>query len=170
MDKKTVLRIYAKDIRKSLDIKTLSEKAVSAVRTNKIYKSAQNVMLYYPLTEEIDLRELLKDDKTFYLPKVDGQKLLVCPYDCSDKLEKSCLNINEPCSDPVKSSILDLIIVPALAVDKQNYRLGYGGGFYDRFLAQNQDVPTLTVIPKQLVLFEIPIDKYDVKINNIIKL
>ena len=49
-------------------------------------------------------------------------------------MEISNFGIKEPCSEPVAPDILDLIIVPALMVDKNGYRLGYGGGFYDRFL------------------------------------
>ncbi len=165
MKSKTDLRIYAKEIRKSLDIKAISENLVDLIRQSDIYKLAKNVMIFYPKKDEIDLRNLLNDDKNFFLPKVYEDSLLVCPY--TQELELANYNIMEPCSDPVNPSVLDLVIVPALMVDSQGYRLGYGGGFYDRFL-KTCHVKTLVAMPKELLVDKLPHDEFDVKIDEII--
>ena len=102
-------------------------------------------MLFYPTQYELDFRELLNDNKSFYLPKVSGKNLLVCPL--TKQLKKSELNIYEPCSEPVDPKILDLVIVPALMADKNGYRLGYGGGFYDRFLPECNNAFKMSVVP-----------------------
>lgn len=162
MKNKTDYRLYAKELRKMLDIELISKKLTEKIRTLHCYKSAQNVMLFYPTEYEINLLDLLKDNKNFYFPKVDNEKLLVCPV--SDKYEKSKYNIMEPCSDPVDKDILDLIIVPALMADSQGFRLGYGGGFYDRFLL-NCSCKTLTAIPKELLVEELPHETFDIKID-----
>lgn len=167
MDNKTSLRIRAKSIRKTLDIAELGRNAVEQIRELEIYKNANNVLIYYPLQYEISLLELLNDNKIFYLPKVCGNDLLVCPY--SDKLEKSRFNVCEPCTNPVSAEILDLIIVPALLVDKNNYRLGYGGGFYDRFLAQYPDISTIVPVASELFVKELPRDNFDIRIDTVIK-
>ena len=73
----------------------------------------------------------------------------------------------EPCSNPVSPDIIDLVIVPALMVDKKGYRLGYGGGFYDRFLNKFK-VKTITCIPEIFVVDSLPYDDFDVKIDEII--
>jgi len=189
---KADFRINAKNIRKSLDIKAISHKICEKIRNHNIYKSSRNVMIFYPLKYEIDLLELLEDDKNFYLPKVSsitlarniisagegagvselanctpaGEEILVCPY--SKNLKKSDLNIYEPCTEPVNPEILDLIFVPALMVDKENYRLGYGGGFYDRFLAKYPDIITITPIAKELIVDKLPHDEFDKRIDEII--
>ena len=194
---KADFRINAKNIRKSLDIKAISHKICEKIRNHNIYKTSQNVMIFYPLKYEIDLLELLEDDKNFYLPKVLNQRvcchseaenymrsfaslkmteaeeshknfnqLLVCPY--SSDLKKSDLNIYEPCTEPVNPEILDLIFVPALMVDKENYRLGYGGGFYDRFLAKYPNIKTITPIAKELIVENLPHDEFDKKVDEII--
>jgi len=133
-----------------------------------LYRNAQNVMLYYPTKYEMNLLKLLEDNKNFYLPKVEGKNLLVCPYKTSDKLIKSAFNILEPDTIPVKPEILDLIIVPALSVDNDGYRLGYGGGFYDRFLGVNLKSKTLCALPKQLITDHLPHEDFDIPVDIVI--
>lgn len=166
MNSKKELRIQAKKIRKNLDIKLISQKLVDLIRQADIYKSADNVLIYYPKENEIDLLDLLNDDKKFYLPKIEGNNLLICPF--SQELSISKFNTLEPCTDAVSSNILDLAIVPALMADKCGNRLGYGGGFYDRFL-KNANVATLVALPIELVIDQLPFEDHDVKIDFLIQ-
>ena len=170
MDTKKILRIKAKTLRKTLDIENLSDELTSLITTSHPYKSAKNVMIYYPLKYEINLLSLLKDNKNFYLPRIEGNNIEVCPYKKSDYLKTSELNIPEPITDKANPNILDLIIVPAILVDENNYRLGYGGGYYDRFLAQNKKIKTLCAIPKALVVKNLPHENYDIKIDTILSI
>ena len=71
----------------------------------------------------------------------------------------------EPTTEPVKKSILDLIIVPALAVDKNNYRLGYGGGFYDKFLAAEPNHPTLALCYAFQMLEHLDTEEFDIPVD-----
>lgn len=166
MDNKTDLRIRAKSIRKTLDIVHLSKNACAKIRQTELYKNAKNVLIFYPMRYEINLLPLLNDSKSFYLPKVCGNDLLVCPY--SDNLVKSELNICEPCSNPVSTEIIDLAIVPALMADKNGHRLGYGGGFYDRFLSINPHIKTIVPIAEELFVEKLPSDVFDVKVDYIL--
>jgi len=168
MDNKTHLRLRAKSIRKTLDIARLSEDVCAQIRQTGIYKNSKNVLIFYPMQYEINLLGLLKDDKNFYLPKVCGNELLVCPY--SERLEKSALNVCEPCSNPVSAKLIELAIVPALMADKYGYRLGYGGGFYDRFLSANPHIKTIVPIAKELFTDKLPRDDFDVKVDKVIKI
>lgn len=162
---KTNLRKWAKEERKKLDMNALSEKLVEKLKQTEEYKQAKTVMIFYPKGDEVNLLSLLKDEsKTFYLPKIDGQNLLCCSYKNGDELCESCFKTKEPLSEPSLRTP-DLVIVPALAVDKQNYRLGYGGGFYDRFLS-GKNCTKIVCIPKNLIVetvypetFDIPVDK-----------
>lgn len=166
MDNKTHLRIRAKSIRKTLDIVRLSKEICAQIRQEDVYKSSKNVLIFYPMLYEISLLELLEDRKNFYLPKVCGNELLVCPY--SDNLVKSEFNVCEPCSHPVSAEIIELAVVPALMADKDGYRLGYGGGFYDRFLSANPHIKTIVPIAKELFVDKLPRDEFDVRIDYII--
>lgn len=167
MLEKTHFRTIFKTERKKLDLGKISSDIVKNIRSADFYKNALHVMLFYPLKYEINLLDLLADDKYFYFPKVSGENLLVCPYDMDVKFEKSKLNIKEPCSAPVNADILDLILVPALAVDANGYRLGYGGGFYDRFLKSCKAF-SAAVVYEGFVVDELPHDTYDVPIDYIV--
>ncbi len=168
MDNKTDLRVHAKTIRKGLDITSISANIVNLIRENKSYLKARNVMLYYPMKYEINLLSLLTDNKNFYLPKVFGKDILVCPFKQGDNLKLSEFRVNEPCSNPVNPEILDLIFVPALMADREGLRLGYGGGFYDRFLEKYKNIKTITPISSKLIVDKLPVDVFDCRIDEIL--
>lgn len=165
---KNNLRIRAKDIRKKLNIKEKSKVLAEKLINTKEYQQAQNIMLYYPVNSEIDLREILTDKtKNFYLPKINGNELLCCSYKSGDKLCLSCFKTLEPITESTKKTVIDIAIIPALAVDIHNYRLGYGGGFYDRFL-KDYNGTTITCIPNELIFDTVYPEKHDIAINHII--
>lgn len=132
------------------------------------YKSAKNIMIFYPMKNEVNLLELLKDNsKSFYLPKINGKNLLCCEYKDGDTLCESCFKTLEPQTLPTDKNKIDLVIVPALCCDKNNYRLGYGGGFYDRFLVDYKG-RTITCLPQELIVETIYPDEFDIPIQTII--
>lgn len=167
MDNKIALRTKAKELRKTLDIEKISSCLLVKIRQTCEYNNAQNIMLFYPKKYETNLLELLKDNKTFYLPRVNGENLEICPYKLGDELKKSEFNVHEPTSIPVEIATIDLIFVPALAIDEQGYRLGYGGGYYDRLLKNFKGV-TICALPKELVIKTLPKESHDIKISKII--
>ena len=165
MDKQS-LRKWAKDERSKLDIKTLSRILVQKLKHTEEYQIAQNIMIFYPLKDEINLLSLTEDKtKTFYLPKIDGDNLLCCRFDKDTELCEACFHTKEPIETNIFTP--DLVIVPALAVDKNNYRLGYGKGFYDKFL-KNSRAKKIVCIPKQLIVETIFPNEYDIPIDIVI--
>ena len=166
MNMKSDYRVFAKNIRKNLDIAGLSQSLVEKIRDDIDYQNSKNIMIYYPLPNEFDFRALINDDKNFYLPKMFENTLVVCPY--CEELECGKYNIMEPCSEPVDSVILDYIIVPALLADNNKNRLGYGAGFYDRFLKTCKKAVKVVALPKDLIVENLPIDSFDVKMDKVI--
>lgn len=168
MNNKQQLRKWAKEERKKLDIDLLSQKLVGKLQETEEYKAAQNIMLFYPLQYEVNLLALLKDKtKTFYLPKISDNNLLCCPYSEGEELCESCFKTKEPLTEKVSKDLIDLVIIPALAVDRNNYRLGYGGGFYDRFL-EGVNIKKIVCIPKDLVVASVYPESHDIQIDKII--
>ncbi|MBR2430743.1 5-formyltetrahydrofolate cyclo-ligase [bacterium] len=168
MINKQKLRKWVIEERKNINIEELSCFFVKKIQEIQEYKIAKNIMIFYPLKYEINLLELLKDkNKNFYLPKIENKTLLCCPYKLGDKLCKSCVKTLEPITNSKPKEIIDLVIVPALAVDKSHYRLGYGGGFYDRFLA-DLNTYKIVCIPKEFYLENVFPEPHDIKINKII--
>ena len=78
------------------------------------------------------------------------------------------MKINQYNANPINPEILDVIIVPALAADKNNNRLGYGKGFYDRFISKYSKIHTITAIPKELLFDKLPVNNFDMKIDTVI--
>lgn len=137
------------------------------IETNE-YKQAKNIMIFYPMKNEVNLLELLKDSsKTFFLPKIDGKNLLCCEYKKGDELCESCFKTLEPLTKSVNKNQIDLVIVPALCCDKSNYRLGYGGGFYDRFLEDFKG-KTIVCLPKELVVENIYPEEFDIPVDLVV--
>lgn len=163
------LRKWAKEERSKLDMNTLSKELVQKLQQTEEYQRAKNIMIFYPLKDEVNLLSLLDDDlKNFYLPKIDGENLLCCRYGKGEPLCESCFHTKEPLGVNITEKFLiELVIVPALAVDRDNYRLGYGGGFYDRFL-KNLKVNTIVCIPKELVVDSVYPEKFDIPVNKVI--
>ena len=169
MKKKIELRNWAKNYRKTLNISDISEAIVCNIRKSEEYKSADNIMFFYPLPDEVNLLALLEDNKNFFLPRVNGADLEVCPYKYGDELKLSDLKINEPITKSVSPNELDIVFLPALCADNSFYRLGYGGGFYDRFCSGSDYVfKKYIVVPDELVIDTVPIEAYDIKCDGII--
>jgi 5-formyltetrahydrofolate cyclo-ligase len=167
MDKQS-LRKWARGKRKELDMG-----AISAILTEKLvqteeYKNSKNIMLFYPLPDEVNLLLLLKNKtKNFYLPRIKGDELECCVYKEGDELCESCFHTKEPTCNACNKTNIDMIIVPALAIDKNGYRLGYGGGFYDRFLSNFIGIK-VCCIPKEFILETVYPEKHDIKMDLII--
>ena len=169
---KSDLRKSAKEIRKNLDIKAISIKIAEKIESSPEFQKSKHILLFYPKEFEINLISLCEKygrDKKFYLPKVNGSDMLVCPYSCAEKLEISNFGVYEPCSMPVSPKIIDYAVIPCLCADKRGFRIGYGGGFYDRFLP-NLGENCIKIIPvaKKLLFEKIPTDDYDKSVDFII--
>ena len=168
MDEKSHLRTKFKELRQNIDTGKISFEICKNIRAFDLYQNAENVMIFYPIKFEINLLSLLDDNKNFFFPRVNGPELQVCPYSHDTEFKKSSYNINEPCSNPVNPEILDMIFVPALAADKKGYRLGYGGGFYDRFLPLCKDAVMIIPVYDAFILQELPRESFDVNVDFII--
>lgn len=167
MQLKTELRKKAKAIRKELDIKNISRLMCDEIRKLEEFQNAQNVMIFYPLKDEIDLLELLDEDKNFFLPRMSGLNLNVCPYKKGDKLEVKKFGVKEPKTHPIAPKNIDLIIIPALMADSKKYRLGYGKGFYDRLITKT-NAKTVVCLPKELYIDELPVEPHDKTVDIVI--
>lgn len=165
---KQSLRKWAKDKRKELNMEQISSILADKLIQTDEYKNSKNIMFFYPKSDEVNLLSLLDDSsKNFYLPRIKDDGLECCRYSKGDELCESCFKTLEPICQACTKTDLDLVVVPALACDKNNYRLGYGGGYYDRFLKDFYG-KKIVCIPKDLITETTYPEKYDVKIDLII--
>jgi 5-formyltetrahydrofolate cyclo-ligase len=127
--------------------------------------------IYWPLAGEADLRplaQLAEVGHRLALPRVHAGQLGYRRWLPGDPLLSDDTGIPAPQLGPdLAASHLGLLLVPALAVDQQGIRLGYGSGWFDR-LRQDQAwraVPALAVLPAACVVQELPADPWDVPFN-----
>lgn len=174
MESKTSLRKQAKLLRDSLDtvyITDISNKIVNNITLWDRYKESKNVMLFYPIKSEISLLGLLSDKtKSFYFPSVVGNDIFPVQYFEKKGFKNGDFNIKEPVGLRIDDfSVIDLIFAPALAVDKNGYRLGYGKGYYDRFF-EHISLNVVKAVPvfSKLFLENIPYETYDKTVDYVI--
>ena len=132
------------------------------------YRKAQTVACYHSTGSEVRtheiMQEILSHGKTLALPRVEGENLVFCNVKKFEDLEKGEFGIMEPKQYCAIVNSFDLIIVPAVAMTRNGQRLGYGMGFYDRFLA-GKDIPTIALAYSKSIAKTIPHDKSDVTID-----
>ena len=170
---KDILRKDILDVRKS--IKEKDEK--STIIVNKIinldlFQKANVIALYKSMKNEVNMDYLinyaLKCGKKVLLPKVLNNDLVFIEYKNGDILEMSDFGVLEPFIDgKVYNEKIDLIIVPGLAFDNENNRLGYGKGYYDRALL-NRNSYKIGVCYQEQIVDLVPTFDSDIKMDLII--
>ena len=126
--------------------------------------------IYWPLNSEVDLRSMKEHFQLpIALPASSKEGDITYHHWSSSSLRKDFHGIPSPLDQPkLEAKDIGLLLVPALAVDQNGYRLGYGGGFFDRLRAQKswRKVPALVVLPKACVSsVSLPKDSWDIPFN-----
>lgn len=162
------------------DVANWSSQISSQISDLPIFKLATTICVYSPIGNEVDTAPIvqvaLKNNKQVAYPKTDATTMTMEFYKVKaiselTLVKSGSLSLLEPLPDPNMKVIPNentLMIVPGLAFDQQFYRTGYGGGFYDKYLAQH---PSLTAIGVcydfQLIPSAYP-NQYDKAVGSII--
>jgi 5-formyltetrahydrofolate cyclo-ligase len=115
-----------------------SQSLINQIIALPSFQRAKVVGLYAPIKNEPDLTPLIHQGKQILLPKVVGDTLIYGRWQSTDVLIKSSLHILEPNTDQDESHLLDLLIIPGVAFDRLGHRLGFGKGYFDRYLASKR--------------------------------
>ena len=138
---------------------------------SSVYQHAKTIATYLSLPHEFDtglfIRQAQADGKRIVIPKTYPHGCMIfVDYNPND-LELTAFGIWEPRSGQVvEKTHIDLIHVPGVAFNKGGYRIGYGGGYYDRYLADFKGMTVSTIYPCQLADFQ-P-DNYDIPIQEVL--
>lgn len=155
----------------SADREAISLSLVGQLLTHPIYARSEVVATYLSLPHEWDtlpfIQQAQLDGKRVLVPKIMGPgQMIFVDYDAADLVENKW-GILEPASEQaVDKSVIDLIHVPGLVFDEDGYRLGYGGGFYDRYLADYPGQTISTLHSSQLIHF--PKETHDIPVKELL--
>lgn len=138
-----------------------------------LYKAAKTVYGYLPYNQEVRtipiLKQALMDGKQVAVPKVYGDEMRFIYIDDFSQIDKGYAGIPEPIADePVAHDETALVLMPGLAFDMEGHRIGYGGGFYDRFLAAEPNHPTLALCYDFQVFPLLETEEFDIPVDSVI--
>lgn len=152
-------------------MKIASSQIQKKLKRIRVFKDAQKIGAYFPIGSEIQtqdiIQEVLASGKEMFLPKVIGKEMEFRKISDFSSLEKGSFEIMEPRKECPIENNLDVIIVPIVAISPSGVRLGYGHGYYDRFLSKNKTSTIALTLEKQIVK-NIPKTEYDVLIDWIV--
>ena len=134
-----------------------------------LFKQAKTIFAYFSFRQEVNLNSLFSLNKNWAFPRCINKSLVWHLWQPGETLVKDKYGIQTPLpiAPSIPVSAADLILVPTVACDRQGYRLGYGGGFYDRLLCSLPDatIPTVGIVFDFAYVDELPVDSWDIKLD-----
>ncbi len=168
-----------RDALSAQQLEEFSKKIFLELKQLPVYKNAVTIMSYLTHGSEVRTEQIIEEslinDKKIILPKTNQKKNELDLYQINnlDKdVEPGIFGIREPVPErtiSINPSQLDLIIVPGVAFDLKGFRIGYGGGYYDRFLALfPKEIDTIGLAFEVQILKEAPINSTDQAVDLIL--
>ncbi len=150
-----------------------SDRLCTHLQTWPLFAHSRTILAYLSFRQEPDLSLLFNPSlgKRWGFPRCEGNSLIwhACSPRDENTLQLGAYGIPEPKPDlPVlMAEQVDLILVPAIACDAQGHRLGYGGGFYDRWLSSPGwcSKPTVGIVFESARLAALPTDPWDCSVQ-----
>ena len=143
-------------------------------RACELYKNAKTIYGYLPYNQEVRtvpmLEQAIRDGKAVAVPKCYGEEMrFLYINDFVNEVAPGYANIPEPIADePVADDKTALVLMPGLAFDPQGHRIGYGGGFYDRFLSAEPDHPTLALCYGFQMVEHLQTEEFDIPVDMVL--
>ena len=175
MDKKA-LRAEIRAKKRAMTAQEIEEKSAALAKAfyeTAEYKNAKTIYGYLPYNQEVRTTQMLAhalaDGKQVAVPKVYGDEMKFILLSDLNQVAKGYAGIPEPIADgPVAADPTALVLMPGLAFDPEGHRLGYGGGFYDKFLAAEPDHPTLALCYDFQMLPHLDTESYDIHVDRVL--
>lgn len=170
---KSEFRRFFLNLRREMDEYTIKEKSnqiINNLLKSDLYKNASSIFIYVSKNKEVDTRDFIEkalaDGKKIYVPKIKSREIIAVKLNDISELEAGRFDIPTSMSEDSITNP-DLTICPGLSFDDDKNRLGFGGGYYDRFLAKNQGIKIGLMI-SEFASSKIPTDSWDIKMDYVI--
>jgi 5-formyltetrahydrofolate cyclo-ligase len=149
-----------------------SDRIVSHLLASPLLSAGRTILAYFSCRQEPDLNSLFHHKHCYWgLPRCIGEHLAWHIWQPGDEIQVGAYGIAEPLSTAptIPPSAVDLILVPAVACDRRGYRLGYGGGYYDRLLSSPEwrSKPTIGIVFEFAYLPQLPTDPWDIPLHGV---
>ena len=172
MDKKE-LRREIREKKRAMseeEIITRSEKLAELFLSTEAYRNAKSVYGYLPYNQEVRtvpmLARAIADGKRVAVPKIYGDTMKFLWLDDLNDVAKSEKGIPEPIADePIADDENALVLMPGVAFTEKGERIGYGGGYYDRFLAAEPNHPTIALCYAFQMVESLPTEEFDIPVE-----
>lgn len=147
-----------------------SQDICTNLSNSQLFRQAKTVLAYFSFRQEPDLSFLFSDNtKIWGFPRCVDKSLEWHIWTPQTEIISGKYGISEPHPDAsiINYHQVDLILVPCVACDYQDYRLGYGGGYYDRLLSSPnwESIPTIGVVFDFAYLPQLPVETWDKKLD-----
>lgn len=177
---KTDIRKFMLSKRDSIDAqqkRIWDDKIFEAIIGSDFYKKANMIFTFVSFKSEVDTHKLINhainEKKVICVPRIKSKQAGIEVFKINDlaDLETGYFGVPEPmeCCHPVDIRDIDLTIMPGLAFDREGGRVGYGGGFYDRFLMKmERRLYKIAPAYEFQLLDKVPMDDWDIPIDGIV--
>ncbi|WNY26849.1 5-formyltetrahydrofolate cyclo-ligase [Methanolapillus ohkumae] len=166
---------YKRERMSKTDVFAKSKHIAEALLSSGLFQKAESVFAYMDVRNEVHtapfIRECLERKKKVALPKTIGSEMIFYPIDDLDNLVKGDFGIMEP--DSIKSALVvpdenSLIIVPGIGFDRLGNRLGYGVGYYDKYLSKNKYMHLIGICFEEQLVGKIPAEDTDIPMDSVL--
>lgn len=173
MVNKKELRARIRQQKKAMPPEEIEEKSRilgEKFRACQAYKDAKTIYGYLPYNQEVRtvpiLTQALLDGKQVAVPKVYGDEMKFILLPDLTRVSKGYAGIPEPIDDgPIAADETALVLMPGLVFDPQGHRIGYGGGFYDKFLSREPHHPTVALCYDFQVMERLETEEFDIPVD-----
>lgn len=172
MDKQSLRRQIRQQKRAMTEEQIISAscRLAEKLAASELYQQAKTIYGYLPYNQEVRtvpmLQRALEDGKRVAVPKCYGDEMRFIYLEDLSQVAPGYCGIPEPIADgPIADDPTALVLMPGLAFDREGHRIGYGGGFYDKFLAAEPDHPTLALCYDFQMLPHLETEEFDVPVD-----
>lgn len=141
------------------------------------YKNANTIFAFVSFKSEVDtykfIEHAISEGKTVGVPKIIKKEKYMEVYKITSlsDLESGYFGVMEPIEgcEKISKDNIDFILMPGAVFDEKGGRIGYGGGFYDKFLSDiKESIPKIAIAYELQIVDSVPMEEYDIKIDGII--
>lgn len=174
-EKKEALREKMRAERDALTLKEIHDQTMDCLRQLEkltAYKENEWIYTYMAIGSEVDtismMQEFIRQGKKLAVPKVEGDVIAFYEIQSVKDCKPGLWGILEPVSYKAPAQDAGLILLPGLAFDEKGNRLGYGGGYYDKYLKSRPDCICAALSYELQILEEVPHEEHDCRVDYIV--